>query len=376
MPDTSTRLADLSPEQRQRLLDRLASRATQTTAAKREPAVAAWPSSLSADENVVAEFTQPGILDSLRFTRVPRKAPGRGQLEIEVHAAALNFRDVMIALGMYPTSSGAAAQMGSDCSGTVVAVGPEVTEWRVGDEVVALSNGLCRYSLAVDAAVARKPAAMTHESAATIPTVFLTAYYGLRHLAHLAANERVLIHSAAGGVGLAAIQIARSLGADIIATAGTEEKRQFVRSLGITHVFDSRSLAFAADVLRVTERRGVDVVLNSLAGEAIAKGVGLLRPLGRFVELGKRDIYQNFTLGLSPFRKALSFHALELGMVVGQRPSLFRSMFADVLGAFAAGTFTPLPATTFGIGDLKSAIEHMSQGTHRGKVAVRVKGDA
>jgi NADPH:quinone reductase-like Zn-dependent oxidoreductase len=375
MIDTAKRIADLSPDKRQLLLERL-TRKTGPGAQAADPAAAAAaapPADLRRDENFSVEVAQPGILDSFRFKRVPRRPPGPGEVEIGVRAGSLNFRDVMIALGMYPTLPGHPAEMGSDCSGTIVAVGEGVEGFREGDEVVALANGFTAYTTTTAAAVAHKPARLSHEDGAAIPTVFLTTYYGLLHLAQLSKGERILIHSAAGGVGLTAIQIARLAGAEVIATVGTDEKRAYLRTLGVEHILNSRSLDFADGVMKLTDGKGVDVVLNSLAGEAIPKGLGVLRPLGRFVELGKRDIYQNVPLGLQPFRKALSFHAVELGLVLRERPAVFRAMFREVLGHFAAGAFTPLPARIFPIADMKDAAEHMSQGTHIGKIVVRVK---
>src|SRR5262249_36924716 len=160
--------------------------------------------------------------------------------------------------------------------------------------------------------VALKPKPMSFEEAATAPIAFLTAYYALHHQGRLARGERVLIHAAAGGVGLAAIQVCRHLGAEIYATAGSSEKREYLRSLGVRHIYDSRSLSFAAEVMRETNGEGVDVVLNSLAGEAIAAGLEVLREGGRFLEIGKQDIYRNARLGLFPFRRNITFSAIYL----------------------------------------------------------------
>src|SRR5262249_29022773 len=139
---------------------------------------------------------------------------------------------------------------------------------------------------------------LSFEETATIPVAFVTAYYALHHLARIRQSERVLIHAAAGGVGLAAVQLARQVGAEIFATAGSAEKREFIRGLGIAHVMDSRTLAFADEIKQRTNNEGVDVVLNSLAGAAISSGLSVLRPYGRFLEIGKRDINQNGRLGL------------------------------------------------------------------------------
>jgi NADPH:quinone reductase-like Zn-dependent oxidoreductase len=249
-----------------------------------------------------------GDLDSLVLQVAPRVSPGPGQIEIQVYAAGLNFLDVLTALGLRPDLPLGPIQFGTECAGRIVAVGEGVDAWQVGDEVIAIapaSFGL--YTTTLASLVARKPAPLTWEQAAAIPIVFLTASYALEYLARLQPGERVLIHAGAGGVGLAAIQLARLAGAIIFATAGSPEKRELLASLGVQHVMDSRSLAFADQVLQITADQpgepGVDIILNSLAGEAVEKGLAILRPYGRFLEIGKRDIYANSPIGLWPFRK-------------------------------------------------------------------------
>ena len=205
-----------------------------------------------------------GGLEGVQSGSASRRAPSAGEVEIAVDAAGLNFKDVLNALGMYP---GDAGPLGGECTGTIVSVGPGVKSLAVGDRVIAVGPGchdgyVCvRQELAI-----HRPANFTLTDAAGFAIPFLTASYTLEHLAKLQRGERVLIHAATGGVGLAAVQIAQHAGAEIFATAGTAEKRQHLRSLGIRHVFDSRSTDFAAAILRITNGTGVHVVLNSLAG--------------------------------------------------------------------------------------------------------------
>ena len=215
---------------------------------------------------------RPGTLDGLVLQSLQRRAPGPGEVEIEVVAAGLNFSDVMKALAMYPGMSAGAVPLGAECTGRIAALGQGVTEFRVGDEVVAVA-GFALGSHVVTRAelVAVKPPRIGFEQAATLPIAFLTASYALEHLARLGPGERVLIHSASGGVGLAAIQLARLAGAEVFATAGTPEKRDYLRALGIDCVADSRTLDFAEEVDARTLGRGVDVIVNSLPGEAIAR---------------------------------------------------------------------------------------------------------
>jgi NADPH:quinone reductase-like Zn-dependent oxidoreductase/acyl transferase domain-containing protein len=236
-------------------------------------------------------IAQAGSFDALKFVPVERDPPGPGQVEIEVRATGLNFSDVLKALGLYPGIKDAIVPLGIEASGVVTAAGEGVNRFQVGDEVLGVvPYAFASHARTAEYALVHKPPSIDHDAAATIPITFLTAYYGLVRLAQLQPGERVLIHAGAGGVGLAAIQIAQHIGAEVFATAGSDAKREFVRSLGVKHVYSSRSTAFADEILADTNREGVDVVLNSLPGEAISKSLSILRAYGRVLEIGKKDI--------------------------------------------------------------------------------------
>jgi acyl transferase domain-containing protein len=278
------------------------------------------------------DIPKPGLLDGLTLRETVRQTPAAGEVEIQVFATGLNFRDVMKAMGIYPTEGDEKLWLGDECAGRIAAVGEGVTEFQVGDEVIAVAPACFSAFITTSAAlVVPKPASLSFEEAATIPIVYLTVYYALHDLARLRAGERILIHAAAGGVGLAAIQYARHVGAEIFATAGSPEKRAYLHSLGVQHVMDSRSLAFADEIMTITGGEGVDVVLNSLAGDAIPKSISTLRAYGRFLEIGKRDIYQNSKLQLRPFRKNLSFFAIDLGRLFQERPAMAGQLLRDVM---------------------------------------------
>ncbi|MDT5154347.1 MAG: hypothetical protein QOI01_6080, partial [Mycobacterium sp.] len=263
---------------------------------------------VGAGEPFRLEIATAGILENLTLRSTTRLQPGQGQVEIQVRAAGLNFRDVLVAMGVIPPVLEQSLDLGWECAGTVVRTGPGVEHLRVGDDVVALAPSCLGSYVTTDATlVAGKPAHITFEEAVTIPLTFMTAYYALHHLGRLSKGERVLIHAAAGGVGQAALQIAQHVGAEIFATAGTPEKRAFLKQQGVQHVMDSRSLEFADEVMRITDGEGVDVVLNSLAGEFIPRSLATLRAGGRFLEIGMVDILQNNPLGLREFHKNLSF---------------------------------------------------------------------
>ena len=228
------------------------------------------------------DISRPGNLENLILRGTSRPEPQRGEVEIRVNSAGLNFRDVMNAAGVYP---GGPIPFGAECSGTISAVGPDVTNMKVGDEVIAVASASFSAFTTADArAVVPKPPAFSFGQAATIPIAFLTAYYSLHHLAKLSRGERVLIHAAAGGVGLAAVQLAQHAGAEIFATAGSPEKRAYLKSMRVPHILDSRSLAFADEIMKTTGGQGVDVVLNSLPGEYITRSLSILaasRPFRR-----------------------------------------------------------------------------------------------
>ena len=179
--------------------------------------------------------------------------------------------------------------------------------------------------------LARLPLGWSFTDAATIPTAFFTAYYALEHLARVEAGETILIHGAAGGVGIAAIQLAHVFDLNIIATAGTKEKRDFLHMMGVEYVFDSRKNNYADEILEITQGSGVDIVLNSLAGEAIDLNLSVLKPFGRFLELGKRDFFENSKIGLRPFRNNISYFGIDADQLMVERPKLTETLFKKVI---------------------------------------------
>lgn len=314
---------------------------------------------------------RPGTLDGLTAQVLRRRTPGPGEVEIEVFAAGLNFSDVMKALDLYPGLAEGPAPLGAECSGRVTAVGEGVTGLKPGDDVLAVA-GFAFGSHVITRAelVAPKPPTLSFKASAALPIAYLTAAYALEHLGRLSAGETVLIHSASGGVGLAAVEIAQRAGARVFATAGSPEKRDYLRNLGIEVVMDSRSLAFADEVRERTGGRGVDVILNSLPGEAIPAGISVLADYGRFLEIGKRDIYQNARLGLQPFRNNLSFFAIDLDRVMRERPALLGGLLQDVTRRVREGVLAPLPHRAWPIHEAVDAFRFMQHGKHIGKVVL------
>ena len=317
------------------------------------------------------ESRERGLLDSLRLVPFTPQACGPGEVLIEVKAAGMNFRDVLKALALYPAETADARIFGDEVGGIVRAVGAGVTHVSPGDPVFGLAVfGLATHSLARGADVRLLPKGMSFEEAATIPVVFMTAWHALKNVAHMQAGETLLVHAGAGGVGMAAIQIAQHLGVEVIASAGGPAKRALLETLGVKHVVDSRRGDFASAVMEITGRRGVDVVLNSLAAEAIPMGLSCLAEFGRFIEIGKRDIYLNSRIPLWPLRKNASFHVVAMDAVFTGDEKLTRNLLAEIAGLVEQGALRPLPFRSFPASRVDAAFRLMAQGKHTGKVVV------
>jgi len=314
-------------------------------------------------------------IDRIHWAPITRRSPGAGEVEIAVEATGLNFRDVMWGLGILPEdileNGFAGPTLGLECAGRIARVGSGNHGFKPGDCVIAFAKSAFSTHVTVPVAVvAAMPRGLSPEAAATIPVTFLTAYYGLITCGNLKKREWVLIHGGAGGVGLAAVQIAQWRGARIIATASSPEKRALLKALGVDHVFDSRTGSFVDEVKAVT-REGVSVVLNSLSGEAMERSIGVLRPFGRFVELGKRDYVANTHIGLRPFRRNLTYYGVDLDQLLLNDAAASKKLFQSVLRLFENGTLTPLPYRTFEAHEIVDAFRLMQQSGHVGKLVVK-----
>jgi phthiocerol/phenolphthiocerol synthesis type-I polyketide synthase C len=323
----------------------------------------------------------PGGLDALGWEIAAAQPVGAGCVEVEVHAAGLNFRDVMWAMGLFPEEAlidgFAGPTFGLECAGIVRSVGAGVEGLAVGDQVMGFAPAsLSTRVVTIADALTPIPPEIGFAAAATIPVTFVTAIYALGHLAKLAPGERVLIHAAAGGVGLAAIQYAKHCGAIVIATAGSGVKRSFLRLAGADHVLDSRDLGFANAVREITEGRGVDVVLNSLSGEAMERSLEVLRPFGRFLELGKRDLYANRRVHLRPFRQNISYFAIDIDQLPTRRPDIARELLQRVSQALSDGAIRPLAHRVFSFAELDDAFRLMQSASHIGKIVLVPQANA
>lgn len=309
--------------------------------------------------------SKSGVLDDLKLEPCERRAPGPGEIEIRVRAMGLNFRDVLNALAMRDDGE----PLGGECTGLVTAVGPGVDEFAIGDAVVATAVGaMASHVIADQRWVALRPAGISDAQAAALPLVTMTAHHALREVAQLASGQTVLVHAGAGGVGLAAIGIAKRIGAQIIATAGSEHKRTILRDLGIEHVFSSRTLAFEHEISALTKGRGVDVVLNSLAGEFIGASVRSLAQSGVFLEIGKQAIWSQAQF--ASVRPSARYHVIDLSITRQVDPAAWGRLFREVVADVDRGACDVPRVQVFPIAQSARAFSFMAQARHVGKIVL------
>jgi acyl transferase domain-containing protein/NADPH:quinone reductase-like Zn-dependent oxidoreductase/SAM-dependent methyltransferase/acyl carrier protein len=308
-----------------------------------------------------------GSLEAFRREPFSLRVPAAGEVAVAVEASALNFKDVLNALGMYPGNPG---PLGGECAGRVTAVGAGVTHVRPGDEVMVVAGGsFASHVMARAELVQPRPQGVSAEEGASFSIAYLTAEFCLAHVARLGSGERVLIHAAAGGVGLAAVRLAQRTGAQVFATAGSPWKRELLRSIGVEHVFDSRGPEFADEILARTGGEGVDVVLNSLTGELIEASFRALARDGRFVEIGKRGIKDEAWVRAQG--RDHHYTVVDWGDTAAREPALIGEMFARLVEELRRCTLRPLPRHVFALDQVANAFRLMAQARHAGKIVVR-----
>ncbi|WP_370231849.1 SDR family NAD(P)-dependent oxidoreductase [Cognatishimia sp.] len=319
-----------------------------------------------------------GGLAKLSWTARPRRELAPQEVEVEVAATGLNYRDVMWAMGLLPEEAlengFAGPTLGLECAGHVSRIGRDVSDLKVGQSVLAFGPSCFASHLISDQAwVAALPEGIPAQDAAALPVAYFTAHYALMTLARLDADDTVLIHGGAGGVGLAAIAVAQKAGARIIATAGSPVKQQLLKELDVDHVLSSRDASFVQVVRRITDGKGVDVVLNSLAGQAMSDSLGLLRPYGRFLELGKQDYYANTHVGLRALKDNVSYFGVDIDSFLADRPKAARRVFAEVVEGLTSGDYPTLPYTKFEADQTVDAFRLMQRSGPIGKIVIAPK---
>jgi acyl transferase domain-containing protein/acyl-CoA synthetase (AMP-forming)/AMP-acid ligase II/short-subunit dehydrogenase/acyl carrier protein len=315
--------------------------------------------------NQQLQITAKGNLDTLQWQPTERKKPNHHQIEIKVKATGLNFRDVMISLDLYPDK---AQFLGLECAGEVTAIGEGVSNFQVGDSVIAIAaNSFCNYVIVDELLAIAKPKNLNFTEAATIPVTFLTAYYTLIQIANLQPGATILIHSAAGGVGLAAVAIAQQRGAEIYATA-SPEKWNLLTEKGVTHIMNSRTLDFAEEIMTLTKGKGVDVILNSLSEEYITKSLAVINNKGRFLEIGKQGIWSQEQV--AKVKPAIKYSIIDLWQITQDKPVLIQEMLQALIPQFATEKLKSLPYTLFTQQQTTDAFRYMQQGKHQGKIVI------
>ncbi|CZS97698.1 related to polyketide synthase [Rhynchosporium agropyri] len=319
----------------------------------------------------------PGALDTLYFTddlAVGSPLPDH-EVEIEVKATSMNFKDIMISMGQLSSK-----YLGVECAGIISAVGSKVTDLQVGDRVCAMSEGAySTYTRCLGTSAQKISETMSFEDASTIPVIYCTAYYSLFDLGRLTKGESVLIHAAAGGVGQSAIILCQMIGAEIFATVGSVAKKEFLMSeyhIPEDHIFYSRNTSFAKAIRLATNGQGVDVVLNSLAGDALRETWDSLAHFGRFIEIGKKDIVSNSRLEMARFEHNAMFASVDLTVVAAERPKIMKRLLADVFNLMGKGLVKPIsPITVFPISKVESAFRTLQGGKIMGKIVIVPRPD-
>ncbi|PLN85920.1 putative polyketide synthase [Aspergillus taichungensis] len=319
-----------------------------------------------------------GLINTLQWVGMEYSLLRPEEVEVKLCYIGLNFRDIMVAMGFV----GQKSDMGVEGTGIVQRVGDNVRDIAPGDRVLLLTSGIMRTHAVVDQTrLIRLPESLSMEDAATMGSVFATAIYSLIHLAQLRKDQSILIHSACGGVGLAAIQICQLLGVDkIFATVGNQSKREhLVDNVGLheRNIFNSRDRSFLPSLMERTGRRGADVVLNSLSGQLLHTSWECVAPLGKMIELGKRDFLTNGNLSMAPFLNNRSFFGVDLLELAAVDPGILKKIMGDTIALYSQGKIQPIhPITTFEAIRIVEAFRYMQSGAHIGKVLIKMPDDS
>ena len=350
--------------------DQLANRGIMTQPSKREPEEQPlWQE----DSCLCLDMGSLGLLDTFHFVHSEKFSNeiNHDEVEIEVKTVGLNFHDLMVATGQLPDPNG----YGVECAGIITKLGQATHDLSIGDRVCAIApSSFASRVRASQNLVSIMPDTMTFETGASIPSVFTASYYCLHYAAHLKKSESVLIHSAAGGVGQACIKMAQLVGANIFVTVGSSAKADFLEStfgLPRSHIMNSRTLEFRHQIMILTKGKGIDVIINSLAGEALRESWRCLAMFGRFIELGKKDAVENTRLDMAPFEKSASFISVGWDHFGYHQPDVVGRTLKKVIEMFSNNTLTPLkPITVFPMSAIESAFRFMASGNHMGKIVV------
>ncbi|MGB0866477.1 MAG: SDR family NAD(P)-dependent oxidoreductase, partial [Granulosicoccaceae bacterium] len=324
--------------------------------------------------------------DALTWLEIDRPQPAAREVQVRVESLALNFKDTAKVMGILTeemmSNTAAGMRLGHECSGIVTALGSDVSEYAIGDRVVVSKEDCFRRYICANVERGEKsvdflrpvPENITLPEASAATVVYGTALWGLRDHARLRAGDSILIHGAAGGAGMAAMFLAKHYGATTIVTAGTQEKRDFLKAQGADHVLDSRSLNFAAEVREITGGEGVNVVFNSVGGGVVPLSFEALADFGHFIEIGKTDIFTGNRLDMKPFNRSISYSALDLDFLTHRRRTDAEAILDDAWKLIANGDVPALPVTDFSADDVSDAFAYLTRSQQIGKVTINLEG--
>lgn len=320
--------------------------------------------SIPSTDSYELSISENKTLDGLYLQPKERMKPTDNEVEIKILASGLNFRDISMVLNTY---GGLISPIGSECAGEVSAIGKNVTKFKVGDKVIAISAGsFSKYITLHENLVVHKPEYLTNQEAATVPINFLTAYHALHQLAKIKKGDYVLIHSAAGGTGLAAVQIAQAAGAEVIGLA-SKPKWDYLKSVGVKHVLNSRTLEFDKQVMEITNGKGVDIVFSSFVGEFIPKSLSVMNKGGRYLEIALADWNQE---KVNKIRPDISYFPINLATLYIDVPSFYADTMGMVLEMFKSNMLHTVPIGEYSIKHSVDAFRFMQQAKHIGKIVI------
>ncbi|MBL1078252.1 SDR family NAD(P)-dependent oxidoreductase [Nocardia sp. 2] len=332
------------------------------------------------EANFTLELPKSRTLSRLGWRRTARREPGPNEVEVRMRAVGLNYKDPLKVIGVLAEEEMAGTFFGTlpgmEGDGVVVRVGADVHDLAAGDHVTLTSKGMISRFHTTDRDLLIKTPDDSEAGFCTSGTAFSTAEYSLLELARVRAGDVVLVHGAAGGVGSAAVQIAKLRGASVIGTASTDERRAYVLEQGADHVLDSRSLNFADDVLGLTDGRGADVIISTAPGEILRRNFKAVAEFGRIVEIGKADIYGGGLLDLRYFDKNISYHSFDLDRMLRLRRRETIELITRVNAALAAGTYRRLPFEVYETDDVARAFEDVARSAQLGRIAVSLESAA
>lgn len=323
------------------------------------------------------EIEKKGQLSTLQWLQVPNPELAPDEVQVECRAVGMNFKDVLIAMGIVEGQLKDSSGLGCECAGVIAKVGSGCKTLVPGDRVMVFTPGTLSTTLTTKEKLCAKiPDSLSFEDAATMPCVYGTVIHSLLDLGRLEKGQTVLIHSATGGVGISAIQVSKYVGATIYVSVGTEEKAKYLMDtfdIPRHHIFNSRDSSFITGVMRETNGRGVDMVLNSLSGDLLHTSWKCVAEYGKMLEIGKRDFIGRGKLTMDIFEANRSFFGIDLARICVEKPEMTQRLLEQGLSLYEKGGVKPIrPIKYFDAAQVEDAFRFMQRGEHMGKIVVKM----